>query len=75
MNARNTGGISGAGAKNVNSIYKELGVKIPTLKEFEKEIRSKKLPDNRKYETTPKGVKKNMNNLSNKILKSFGINN
>ena len=28
-----------------------------------KEIRSKKLPDNRKYETTPKGVKKNMNNL------------
>lgn len=75
MNARNTGGISGSGSKNVNSIYKELGVKIPTLKELRKEIRSKKLPNNQKYETTPKGVKKNINNLNNKILKSFGINN
>ena len=41
MADRKTGGISGLGAKYVNEMYRELGTKIPTLKEFEKEVRSR----------------------------------
>ena len=73
MADRKTGGISGLGAKYVNEMYRELGTKVPTLKEFEKEVRSRKLPDNKKYETTPKGVKAKVDNMGTKVLKSFGM--
>jgi len=73
MADRKTGGISGLGAKYVNEMYRELGTKIPTLKEFEKEVRSRKLPDNTKYEPTPKGIKAKVDNMGTKVLKSFGM--
>ena len=73
MANRTTGGISGAGAKNVSPVYKELGGTIPTLKEFEQKVRSQKLPANTKYETTPMGVKEKVKNIETKILKSFGM--
>ena len=74
MSNRNTGGISGSGSKNISQIYKELGGTVPTLKEFAEKIRSQKLPENTKYETTPKGVKGKVKNIENKVLKSFGMN-
>jgi len=73
MADRKTGGISGPGAQYVNEMYRELGKKPMTIEEFAKKIRSQKLPENTKYEKTPKGVKENTNKLSNKILKSFGM--
>jgi hypothetical protein len=74
MSARNTGGISGSGSKNISQIYKEIGGEIPTLKEFTEKIRSKKMSENKKYETTPKGVKAKVDNMGTKVLKSFGMN-
>ena len=72
---RTSAGINKAGGKNVNPVYKELGGTIPTLEEFAKKIRSQKLPNNKKYESTPKGVKQKVKNIETKILKSFGMNN